>query len=88
MVSKHLTVKNPEGLNMRALVKIAKISRQQQCEVLLEKQDGQKADSNSLIEMLSLCAVSGTTLSVIAEGVNEQQTITLIEEVFENGAGI
>jgi phosphocarrier protein HPr len=88
MVNKHLTVKIPEGLHFRVAVRILKIAREQQCSVLLENKNGETASGASLLEMLTLCAISGTRLKVTAEGRNGSNALSLIEEVFENGAGI
>jgi phosphotransferase system HPr (HPr) family protein len=88
MVNKHLTVKIPEGLHFRALAKILRISKEQQCSVVFQKIDGEKANAHSFLEMLALCSTAGTTLKVTVDGHNENKTMTLIEEVFENGAGI
>jgi phosphotransferase system HPr (HPr) family protein len=88
MVNRHLTVKIAEGLHFRAVAKIRKISKDQQCSVVFEKITGEKADANSFLEMLSLCSIAGTTLQVTVDGRNEQKTLMMIEEVFENGAGI
>ena len=88
MIHKHLTVKIPAGLHFRALGKILRISREQQCSVLFENENGEKANSDSYFEMLALCAILGTTLQVTVDGPNETKTLTMIQEVFENGAGI
>ncbi|NTV61894.1 MAG: HPr family phosphocarrier protein [Chlorobiaceae bacterium] len=88
MIRKHLTVRNPHGLHMRAAGKIRLISRQQRCRVLLQNEQGEKAGSESLVEMLSLGAVSGTPLQVTVTGDNADRALAMIEEVFENGAGI
>ena len=87
MISKHLTVKRPEGLHFPALGKILRISREQRCSVIFQNEAGEKANSDSLLEMLGLCAVAGTTLQVTAYGQNRERTLTMIQEVFENGAG-
>ena len=88
MVSKHLTVKIREGLHFRALAKILRITREQQCSVIFQKENGEKANSESFLEMLSLCSIAGTTLQATVDGHNENETMTMIQEVFENGAGI
>ncbi len=88
MISRHLTVKRPEGLHFPALGKILRISRDQNCSVIFQNEAGEKAHSDSLLEMLGLCAVAGTTLHVSVYGQNKNQTLTMIQEVFENGAGI
>ena len=84
----HLTVKAPAGLHFRALGKILRISREQQCAVLFENENGEKANSDSYVEMLALCAILGTTLQVTIDGPNETKALAMIQEVFENGAGI
>ncbi|MBZ4219139.1 MAG: HPr family phosphocarrier protein [Chlorobium sp.] len=88
MVNKHLTVKKAEGLHFRALAKILQITLEQQCSVVFQKINGEKANANSLHEMLSLCCIAGTLLQVTVDGKNENKTLSMIEEVFENGAGI
>jgi phosphotransferase system HPr (HPr) family protein len=88
MVKRHLTVKIEEGLHFRALGKILRIARQQQCSVIFQKINGEKANAESLLEMLSLCSIAGTTLQVSVDGQNENKTLMMIEHVFENGAGI
>ncbi len=88
MIRKHLTVRNPEGLHIRAAARIRRISLQQECAVVLQKESGEKAGTESLIEMLSLGAVSGTPLQVTIMGDNAKRTLAMIEEVFENGSGI
>jgi phosphotransferase system HPr-like phosphotransfer protein len=52
------------------------------------EKNGEKALSVSLLEMLTLCAVSGKPLHVTVHGRNENKTLTMIKEVFENGAVI
>ncbi|NMW19322.1 MAG: HPr family phosphocarrier protein [Chlorobiaceae bacterium] len=88
MINKHLTVKAPAGLHFRALGKIHRISREHQCTVLFEKENGETANSESYVEMLALCAILGTTLQVTVDGLNETKALEMIQEVFENGAGI
>ena len=88
MINKRLTVTSPAGLNILALGKILRISREQQCAVFFEKENGEKASSDSYFEMLALCAILGTTLQVTIDGPNETKALAMIQEVFENGAGI
>jgi len=88
MVNKHLTVQIPEGLHFRAVAKIRWISLEQQCSVVFQNGNGEKAHSDSLLEMLAISAIAGTRLHVTVDGRNENRTLTMIEEVFENGAGI
>jgi phosphotransferase system HPr (HPr) family protein len=68
MIRKHLTIRNPEGLHIRAAAKIRRISLQQVCAVVLRNERGEKAASESLIEMLSPGAVSGTPLQITIRG--------------------
>lgn len=88
MISKHLTVRSPHGLHIRAAAKIRRISLQQRCKVILRNDHGEKACTESIFDMLSLGAVSGTPLQVTVTGNNANNTLAMIEEVFENGAGI
>lgn len=88
MIRKSLTVRTPHGLHMRAAAKIRRISLQQRCRVVLKNELGEQAGSESLVEMLSLGAVRGTALDVTVTGGNAPGALAMIEEVFENGAGI
>lgn len=88
MIRKHLTVRTPQGLHIRAAEKIRLISLQQHCLVVMQNEQGEKADSESLVDMLSLGAVSGTPLQVTITGDNAGSTFAMIEEIFEHGAGI
>jgi phosphocarrier protein HPr len=88
MIRKHLTVRSLHGLHIRAAAKIRRISQQQRCSVVLQNDHGEKACSESIVDMLSLGAVSGTPLQVTVTGDNANNTLAMIEEVFENGAGI
>ncbi len=81
MVNKHLTVTITDGLDFRALVKILRIAREQKCSVVLQDINGEKANANSVLEMLSLCSIVGTTLQVTIDGHNEHKTLMMIEEV-------
>jgi len=38
--------------------------------------------------VLALCAILGTTLQVTIDGPNETKALKMIQDVFENGAGI
>ncbi|MEI8186050.1 MAG: HPr family phosphocarrier protein [Chlorobiaceae bacterium] len=64
------------------------MSREQQCSVLFENKNREKANSESYFEVLALCAILGTTLQVTIDGPNETKTLKMIQDVFENGAGI
>ena len=88
MVNKHLTVKIREGLHFHALAKILRITREQQCSVIFQKDNGENANAESFLEMLSLCSIAGTTLQVTVNGHDENKTLTMIQEVFEHGAAI
>ena len=88
MINEHLTVQIPAGLHFRALGKIHRISREQECSIVFENESGEKASADSYFEMLTLGATLGTTLQVTIVGPNETSAVRMVQEVFENGAGI
>jgi len=51
---------------------------------MLEK-DGYRADCKSILSLLTLGAACGTEMSLMAEGIDAEQAVTLIAELFDSG---
>ena len=84
--SKILQVKNRLGLHARAAAAFVRLSNKYTSDIKLSK-DGYKVDGKSILGVLSLAAVKGTDLKVIAIGDDADRALNDIEELFESGFG-
>ncbi len=85
-LSKILQVKNRLGLHARAAAAFVRLSNKYTSDIKLSK-DGYKVDGKSILGVLSLAAVKGTDLKVIAIGDDADRALNDIEELFESGFG-
>ena len=92
MISKNLTVENPNGLHMRVACRIMEITKSGSSKVSLscsnEKCVYKKADGCSVIDMLLLGASAGKKIFLTVKGSDEKEVAERIEEIFAEGAGI
>lgn len=72
-----------EGLHARPSAQIAKVARKFVSTIKLEC-DGQIANARSFMSILLLCATVGSTLSIQAEGEDEERAIQAIQQVFDS----
>lgn len=84
--SKVFTVKNKLGLHARAAAIFVRLSNKFSSDIQLMK-DGYTVDGKSILGVLSLAAIQGTKLEVIATGEDADQAISEIEELVDSGFG-
>ena len=84
--SKILQVKNRLGLHARAAAEFVRLSNKYKSDIILSK-DGYEVDGKSILGVLSLAAVKGTDLKVIAIGDDADRALNGIQELFESGFG-
>ena len=88
MVERTLLIKAQLGLHARAAAKLVRVANGFQSEVTLRRIDTTlAADAKSILSVLMLAASRGTALQVVVEGVDEDQAITAIEQLFAEGFG-
>ncbi len=79
-----LVVENEAGFHVRVASLICKEAMQfPETEVLLSK-NGVEADCKSCLDLLSLMAPKGTTLTLTVDGEDEQQAFDAIVSLFEH----
>lgn len=83
-LEKVVTVSNPMGIHMRPADLLSRAAGRFQCEVLIEK-DGQAIDGKSIMSILTLGARRGTQLNLRISGVDAQQAMDALCELFEQG---
>lgn len=83
---KQTSVKNKLGMHARPASKIAQIAESANHEVWICAND-QKIDATSIIDILTLCAVQGTNITVEIENELDSSVLHDIVQFFESGFG-
>lgn len=83
MITRVVTVQNPEGLHMRPADKLVRTATHYQCQIELERA-GQIADCRSMIGLLTLGAPQGTELTLRAQGPDAPMAIEAISRLFDS----
>ena len=84
--SKSFEVRNKLGLHARAAAHFVRVSSKFDSEIRIKK-DGYEVDGKSILGVLSLAAVKGTTIEIITEGEDSEQAFQEISELIECGFG-
>jgi phosphotransferase system HPr (HPr) family protein len=88
MIERHVVITNRLGLHARAAALLVRTANTFQSAIRLERVDGTAAaDAKSILSVLMLAASRGTELRVTAEGVDEDQAIGALSELFASGFG-
>lgn len=83
MQEKELEIINKLGLHARAAAKLIGVTSRFSADITLVK-DGREVDGKSIMSVMMLAASQGTTLSVKAQGSDEESAIIAIEELINN----
>ena len=88
MIEQQATIKNKLGLHARAAAKFVCLAQCFAANITVANGD-QSANGKSIMAMMILQATRGTTLSIRADGEDEdsalEQIIALIDNLFEEG---
>ena len=81
MISKEVVINNQIGLHARPATFFIQKANEYKCSIWVEK-DERRVNAKSLLGVLSLGIVKGTTVVIIADGNDEEEAVsTLIELV-------
>ncbi len=83
MLTKEITVNNEIGLHARAATKFIQKANEFKSTILIEK-DEHKVNAKSLLGVLSMGIVGGTSVTIIAEGNDEKQAVEALEALVES----
>jgi phosphocarrier protein len=86
MTEKKLKVINKLGLHARPASLIVQSAMKFQATITIIK-DEYTIDAKSIMGLMMLAAANGTELLFQADGVDEQEAIKNMEEIFNNGFG-
>ena len=84
MFVKDITVENQVGLHARPATFFIQKANEVKASIWVEK-DERRVNAKSLLGVLSLGIVGGTTIRLIADGSDEQQAIEGLVKLIESG---
>ena len=74
---------NDLGLHARPAAKIAEVVKQAKSKVWLIK-DGEQVDASSIIDILTLACLKGSTITIQADDDKDVDILDMIADMFEN----
>ena len=83
MVSREVTINNNVGLHARPATFFIQKANSYKSSIWVEKDD-RKVNAKSLLGVLSLGIVCGTTINIIADGPDEQQAVDTLAELVDS----
>ena len=85
-VSKSLGIKNRIGLHARAAAAFVKVAEKYDANIEVEK-SGQKVSGCSIMGLMLLAAAMGTTITIYAEGNDEESAINELSKLIDDKFG-
>lgn len=82
MVSKNVTVQNQVGLHARPATFFIQKTNEFKSSIWVEK-DERRVNAKSLLGVLSLGITKGTTITLIADGIDEELAVNSLIELIE-----
>ncbi len=83
MTSKTVTIKNRAGIHARPAALIVNTANQYESDVFLEK-DTMRINSKSIMGIITLGASYKSSITIMAEGSDENDAVEAIAKLFEN----
>ena len=84
--TKSFEVRNKLGLHARAAAQFVRVSSKYDSDIRIKK-DGYEVDGKSILGVLSLAAIKGTTIEIITQGDDSEQAFDEISALIECGFG-
>ena len=84
MISRNVTIKNSVGLHARPATFFIQKANEYKSSIWVEK-DERRVNAKSLLGVLSLGIVGGTTIRIIADGADEEQAVNGLVKLVESG---
>ena len=82
MISRELEIVNRLGLHARAAAKLVKLSASFDSDIDIEK-EGQRVNSKSIMGVMMLAASCGSTVTLHADGPDEERAVEEIADLVE-----
>lgn len=84
MVTKEVVINNQVGLHARPATFFIQKANEFKSSIWIEKEE-RRVNAKSLLGILSLGIVGGTSIRIIADGADEQQAVDALVELVESG---
>ena len=82
MITREVTINNQVGLHARPATFFIQKANEFKSVIWVEK-DERRVNAKSLLGVLSLGIVKGTTISIIADGVDEEQAVETLADLID-----
>ncbi len=86
MTSRTVTIQNSVGLHARPATFFIQKAHSYSSEIYIEK-DNRRISAKSLLGVLSLGIVKGTTVTIVAEGPDEKEAVDGLSDLIDSGLG-
>ena len=86
MTSCEVTIRNQLGLHARAAAKFVHLATRFRSQIRVSR-DTRVMDGKSIMGILLLAAARGTTITIAADGPDEQEALTALSRMVESGFG-
>lgn len=86
MVSRSVTIQNNVGLHARPATFFIQKANSYKCSIWVEKEDC-RVNAKSLLGVLSLGISKGVTITLIADGSDEEDAVNGLAELVNSGLG-
>ena len=84
MITKEVVIKNQVGLHARPATFFIQKANEYKCSIWVEKED-RRVNAKSLLGVLSLGIVKGTSITLIADGSDEKEAVEALAELVRSG---
>lgn len=86
MIQQEIEIINKLGLHARASTKLTQTASQFKCDVWIDR-NGRRVNAKSIMGVMMLAASKGTTITLEAEGEDEQAAITALVNLISDRFG-
>jgi phosphocarrier protein len=86
MTSQEVTVVNRLGMHARAAAKFVHLATRFEARVKVAR-DGREMDGKSIMRILLLAAARGSTITISADGADEQDAVAALAALVQSGFG-
>jgi phosphocarrier protein len=86
MTSCEVTIRNQLGMHARAAAKFVHLATRFRSQIRVSR-DTRVMDGKSIMGILLLAAARGTTITIAADGPDEQEALTALSQMVESGFG-
>ena len=83
MISRELTINNQVGLHARPATFFIQKTNEFKSSIWVEKEE-RRVNAKSLLGVLSLGIVKGTTVTVIADGADEEEAVNMLADLINS----